>query len=263
MWDGIDEQELAGRFARLRVVLVGTLHSGNIGSAARAMKNMGLKRLYLVAPAEFPHREASYRAVQAIDVLEAAVVVDTLEQAVADCTLVIGTSARDRRIPLPQLGPRRIGPLCLDERAGEEIALVFGREDSGLSNEELRLCHWHVQVPTSADYSSLNLAAAVQLLCYELRMHALETHGVRLDLEAWDEPLATVEGMERFYEHLERTLTRITFLDPAAPRQLMVRLRRLFNRVRVDQMELNILRGILTEIDKISVVARGSGNPHS
>jgi tRNA (cytidine32/uridine32-2'-O)-methyltransferase len=257
----VDEQVLERRFASLRVVLVGTLHSGNIGSAARAMKNMGLSRLYLVAPAEFPHREATYRAVQATDVLESAVVTTTLAEAVADCSLVIGTSARERRIQLPQLGPRELGPLCLLEHGGEEVALVFGREDSGLSNEELRLCHWHVHVPTSASYSSLNLAAAVQLLCYELRMCALETNGVPAP-PAWDEPLATVEGMERFYEHLERTLTDIGFLDPAAPRQLMVRLRRLFNRVQLDQMELNILRGMLTEIGKLSGAARRAGSPH-
>lgn len=256
MMDEVDEGVLAQRFASLRVVLVGTLHSGNIGAAARAMKNMGLRRLYLVAPAEFPHREASYRAVQATDVLESAVVTRTLEEAVAECSLVIGTSARERRIPLPQLGPRQLGPLCLHEHRGEEVALVFGREDSGLSNEELRLCHWHVHVPTSAEYSSLNLAAAVQLLCYELRMCALEGTTVLAD-PAWDEPPATIDGMERFYEHLERTLTDISFLDPAAPRQLMARLRRLFNRVRLDQMELNILRGMLTEVDRISMKARG------
>lgn len=262
MTDQADEQALERVFARVRVVLVGTLHAGNIGAAARAMKNMGLTRLYLVAPADFPHREASYRAVQATDVLDSAVVTATLAEAVADCSLVIGTSARERRIQLPQLGPRELGRLCLVERGGEEVALVFGREDAGLSNEELRLCHWHVHVPTSPGYSSLNLAAAVQLLCYELRMCALARAGA-LQSPDWDEPLATVEGMERFYEHLERTLEDIGFLNPAAPRQLMVRLRRLFNRVRLDQMELNILRGMLTEIGKVSAAARRGGSPNS
>ena len=250
MGESTDEAAIGRELARVRIVLVGTVHSGNIGAAARAMKNMGLRRLYLAAPVEFPHREATYRAVQATDVLEAAVITASLAEAVAECSLVIGTSARERRIQLPQLGPRGLGPLCLGERRGEEIALVFGREDSGLTNEELRLCHWHVHVPTSPDYSSLNLAAAVQLLCYELRMTALERQGATAAPD-WDEPLATVEGMERFYEHLEATLTDIGFLNPAAPRQLMTRLRRLFNRVRLDQMELNILRGILTEVGKI------------
>lgn len=254
MADVVNEEMLAQHFARVRVVLVGTLHSGNIGAAARAMKNMGFSRLYLVAPAAFPDREASYRAVQATDVLESAIVTATLEEAVGDCSLVVGTSARERRIPLPQLGPRELGALCLVERVADEVALVFGREDAGLTNDELRLCHRHVHVPTSAGYSSLNLAAAVQLLCYELRMTALELGG-RPAVSGWDEPLATIEGMERFYEHLERTLTGIGFLDPAAPRQLMPRLRRMFNRVQLDQMELNILRGMLTEIDKLAAVA--------
>jgi tRNA (cytidine32/uridine32-2'-O)-methyltransferase len=259
MGEATEDPAIARLLGGVRVVLVGTLHSGNIGSAARAMKNMGLRRLYLAAPADFPHREATYRAVQATDVLESAVVTGSLREAVADCSLVIGSSARERRIQLPQLGPRELGPLCLEQHRGEEIALVFGREDSGLSNEELRLCHWHVHVPTSEEYPSLNLAAAVQLLCYELRMSALALAGAPA-ATAWDEPLATIEGMERFYEHLEATLADIGFLNPAAPRQLMTRLRRLFNRVRMDQMELNILRGILTEIGKIKA-AGGEGRP--
>ena len=236
---------------RVRVVLVGTAHPGNIGGAARAMKNMGLFRLCLAAPVEFPHREATWRAVQATDVLDRAVVTRDLAEAVADCTLVIGTSARERRIQVPQLSPRKLGELCLATGPREQIALVFGREDSGLSNEELRLCHWHVHVETSAAYPSLNLAAAVQLLCYELRMAALASAD-DTPTQDWDEPLATVEGVERFYAHLEETLTDIGFLNPAAPRQLMTRLRRLFGRIRLDQMELNILRGMLTEIQKRS-----------
>lgn len=250
-----DPEALRALLDRVRVVLVGTSHPGNIGGAARAMKNMGLSRLYLAAPLSFPHPEATWRAVQATDVLERAVVTRDLAEAVADCTLVIGTSARERRIQLPQLSPRRVGTLCAEARPDERIALVFGREDSGLDNEELRMCHWHLYVPTSPAYPSLNLAAAVQLLCYELRMAALEGQG-GMPAEAWDEPLATVEGVERFYVHLEETLVQTGFLNPAAPRQLMARLRRLFNRVRLDQMELNILRGMLTEIQK-SIRPRG------
>lgn len=247
--DDDDPEQVRALLARVRVVLVGTTHAGNIGGAARAMKNMGLGQLYLAAPVSFPHPEATWRAVQATDVLDRAVVTRDLAEAVADCTLVIGTSARERRIQLPQLSPRRLGSLCTAARPDERIALVFGREDSGLDNEELRMCHWHLYVPTSPAYPSLNLAAAVQLLCYELRMAALEAQDA-LPREAWDEPLATVEGVERFYVHLEETLVQTGFLNPAAPRQLMARLRRLFNRVRLDQMELNILRGMLTEIQK-------------
>jgi len=244
---------------RVRVVLVGTSHAGNIGGAARAMKNMGLSRLFLAGPeVAFPHPEATWRAVQAADLLDTAVVTRDLAEAVADCTLVIGTSARERRIQLPQLTPRGLGSLFASSGPAEQIALVFGREDSGLSNEELRMCHWHVHIPTSAEYSSLNLAAAVQILCYELRLACLEPVPLPASQpeDDWDEPLATVEGVERFYEHLEQTLTDIGFLKPSAPRQLMTRLRRLFNRVRLDQMELNILRGMLTEVQK---AVRGEG----
>jgi tRNA (cytidine32/uridine32-2'-O)-methyltransferase len=241
-----DDERVSSFLQRVRIVLVGTLHSGNIGAAARAMKTMGLTRLYLAAPAEFPHREASYRAVQATDLLDAAVVTRGMAEAVADCSLVIGTSARERRIPIPQLHPRDVGTLCMNHRDGE-IALVFGREDSGLTNEEMQRCHRQVHIPTSAAYTSMNLAAVVQVLCYELRMAAL---GNAVSGAAWDEPLATTEGIERFYAHLEHTLAEIEFLNPAAPRQLMTRLRRLFNRVQLDQMELNILRGWLTATEK-------------
>ncbi len=242
---------------RVRVVLVGTSHAGNIGGAARAMKNMGLSRLVLAGPeVVFPHPEATWRAVQAADLLDTAVVTRDLAEAVADCTLVIGTSARERRIQLPQVSPRGLGGLLARSRPDEQIALVFGREDSGLSNEELRMCHWHVHIPTSSSYSSLNLAAAVQILCYELRLACLAPDPAPAAESDWDEPFATVEGVERFYEHLEQALTEIGFLKPSAPRQLMTRLRRLFNRVRLDQMELNILRGMLTEIQK---AARGGG----
>lgn len=246
-----EESRVEEVLRRVRIVMVGTLYPGNIGSAARAMKTMGLARLHLVAPTEFPHREATYMAVQASDVLDGAVVTATLAEAVADCTLVIGTSARSRRIQVPQLHPRELGQLCVSSPR-DEIAIVFGREDSGLNNEELRRCHHHVHIPTSPAYTSMNLAAAVQVLSYELRMAALGAGAAATT--QWDEPLASTEGMERFFVHLEETLTEIGFLNPAAPRQLMTRLRRLFNRVRLDQMELNILRGWLTETQK---AARG------
>jgi tRNA (cytidine32/uridine32-2'-O)-methyltransferase len=246
-----DDARADAMLRRVRIVLVGTLHSGNIGAAARAMKTMGLTRLYLAAPADFPHREATYRAVQAVDVLEQAIVTKDMAEAVADCTLVIGTSARQRRIQLPQLHPRELGVLCAGS-ARDEIAIVFGREDSGLSNEEMQRCNWQVHIPTSEAYTSMNLAAVVQVLCYELRMAALGN--AQPNEGGWDEPLASAEGMERFYDHLESTLTEIDFLKPTAPRQLMTRLRRLFNRIRLDQMELNILRGWLTATQK---AARG------
>ncbi|MDJ0877217.1 MAG: tRNA (cytosine(32)/uridine(32)-2'-O)-methyltransferase TrmJ [Halieaceae bacterium] len=242
--------------ANIRIVLVNTSHPGNIGGAARAMKNMGLSRLVLVAPRKFPHEEADWRAAGAQEVLQQAVVVDSLAEAIADCQLVVGTSARGRRIPWPVLDPRRC---AVDVQAAvgrdEQVALVFGREDRGLTNEELQACNLHLHIPSHEDYPSLNLAMAVQVISYELRMLALEGQLPEASTDEWDAPFSTVENMERFYQHLEETLVQIDFLDPAAPRQLMARLRRLYGRVRLDEMELNILRGILTETQRAATAA--------
>jgi tRNA (cytidine32/uridine32-2'-O)-methyltransferase len=243
----------------VRIVLVNTSHPGNIGAAARAMKNMGLSRLYLVEPRQFPASEAEWRAAAAADLLESAVVTGSLEEAIGDCQFVVGTSARERRIPWPLLDPRRCAARIAQESPREQVAVLFGREDRGLTNDELKVCNLHLHVPTSAAYSSLNLAMAVQIVCYELRMLALEPALPAAEDHQWDAPFATLDNMERFYQHLEQTLTEIGFLNPAAPRQLMPRLRRLYSRVRLDEMELNILRGILTETQKW--VARGGGRP--
>jgi len=234
----------------MRIVLVNTSHPGNIGAAARAMKNMGLSKLYLVRPRQFPHPEATWRAASAVDVLEGAVVTTRLMEAVGDCQFIVGTSARERRIPWPLLDPRRCAERIAGLSAGEQVAILFGREDRGLTNDELKCCNLHLNIPTSRAYSSLNLAMAVQIVCYELRMQLAYGALPATADEEWDAPFATVANMERFYAHLEQTLTEIGFLDPAAPRQLMARLRRLFSRVRLDEMELNILRGILTETGK-------------
>lgn len=238
---------------RIRIVLVNTTHPGNIGGAARAMKNMGLGRLVLVEPRRFPDEEADWRAAGAQDVLQAAQVVATLEEAIADCQLVVGTSARGRRIPWPVSDPRRCAVEVQAAAArDEQVALVFGREDRGLTNEELQACNLHLHIPSHEDYPSLNLAMAVQVVAYELRMLALEGALPASPTDDWDAPFSTVENMERFYRHLEETLVQIGFLDPAAPRQLMTRLRRLYGRVRLDEMELNILRGILTETQRVA-----------
>lgn len=232
----------------VRIVLVNTTHPGNIGAVARAMKNMGLAQLYLVAPRHFPDEQAVWRAVGAADILEQAVVVESLDQALADCQFVVGTSARGRRIPWPTLDPRR----CAEQMAaaaqrGAKLAVVFGREDRGLTNDELHACNLHLHIPSHADYTSLNLAMAVQIVCYELRMLALADELPANPQQEWDAELCSAEDLERFYQHLEQTLVDIKFLDPSAPRQLMTRLRRLYGRVQMDQMELNIMRGILTE----------------
>lgn len=236
-------------FPGVRVVLVETSHPGNIGASARAMKNMGLTELVLVNPRDFPNEKAVFRAAGADDVVKGVGIVDTVDEAVADCQLVIGTSARDRRIPWPMLSPTECGQKVFAESAaGNRVALLFGREDRGLKNEELHKCHHHVNIPTGEAYSSLNLAMAVQVICYEILQARLAG---KLPEPEWDQPLAEADAMEHFFEHLERTLIQVDFHDPDNPRQLMTRIRRMFNRIRPDQMELNILRGFLSAINKL------------
>lgn len=231
----------------IRIVLVNTSHPGNIGSSARAMKTMGLHGLYLVSPQFFPDAKAIELAAGAADVLDTAVVVAELDQAILDSQLVIGVSARSRSLPWPMLSPRELGEKVKAEScAGSKIAIVFGREQSGLTNDELNRCHYHVQIPSNPEYGSLNLASAVQVIAYELRVAMLGDQPV----SAWDYRDATAGDLEGFYEHLEKVLVEIDFLNPAAPRKLMPRLRRLFNRVRMDVMEINILRGILGMMEK-------------
>lgn len=252
---------MPGNFANVRVVLVNTSHPGNIGAAARAMKNMGLERLYLVEPREFPAPRAQWRAAGAVDVLERAQVVGSLAEAIADCALVIGTSARERRIPWPLLDPRECGQRAWQESVHHQVALVFGREDRGLTNDELAQCGFHVHIPANPEYSSLNLAAAVQVLAYELRMAALADAGGEGATQSWDVPHARAEDIELYFEHLERVLVEIGFHDPANPRQTMARLRRLVARIRPDQMELSMLRGVLTAMQNFVWRARGADSP--
>ena len=230
----------------IRIVLVNTSHTGNIGSTARAMKTMGLSNLYLVDPVSEPDGQASALAAGAGDVLANATIVSSLQEAVADCGLVVGTSARSRTHSWPMLEPRESGLKLVDEVAKYPVALVFGRENNGLTNEELQQCHFHVCIPANPEYSSLNLAAAVQTLCYEVRMaHLSQT---RVESEIPDYPLN--EDLERFYTHLESTLQGTNFIVKNHPGVVMTKLRRLFNRARPESQELNILRGILSSIDK-------------
>lgn len=245
----------------IRVVLVNTSHPGNIGGAARALKNMGLSRLVLVQPKAFPAAEATARASGADDILDNVQVVDSLEQALVGCSLVMGTSARERSIPWPLIDPRECGAKAVAHAGGgEHIALVFGREHAGLTNEELQRCHFHVHIPSNPDFSSLNLAAAVQVLSYEVRMAWLAADGAPAKVEKSDangDELATMDEMELFYDHLEKTLVDIGFLDPEKPKHLMARLRRLYGRSAVNRPEMSILRGILTETQKVV-----RGEPH-
>lgn len=228
----------------IRTVLVETSHPGNIGATARALKNMGLKQLTLVRPALFPHAEATARASGADDILARAQVVDNLDAALVGCRLVMGTSARSRTLAGPPLNPRECAIRMIELSKYSEVALVFGRERSGLTNDELDRCHYQVHIPTNPAYNSLNLAAAVQVLAYELRM--VESAEVETQFSGSHALPATADQMANFYEHLQQALVEIGFLDPGNPRQLMRRLRRLFNRAQPDQNEINILRGILT-----------------
>ena len=177
-------------------------------------------------------------------------VVDSLDEAIADCGLVVGTSARERRIPWPLLTPRECSARALAEVETHPVAIVFGREDRGLTNEELHKCHYHLHIPSNPEYSSLNLAAAVQVVCYELRVSCLlaQQGGRELHLDDWDMPPAKSAALESYFEHLECTLQQLNFIQQDNPRQTMTRLRRLYSRIRLDEMELAIMRGMLTAV---------------
>lgn len=237
----------------IAIILVNTTHPGNIGGVARAMKNMGLSDLRLVEPKIFPDEDAVARASGATDLLDAAGVFSSLAEALADCQLVVGTSARERHIPWPLINPRELAAIAAPLPSSQKIAIVFGREDRGLTNEELQLCHHHVNIPTNEAFSSLNIAAAVQVITYELRMAAL---GLSEQVERpqwgtqWDIDLASHQELELLFEHLEKVLVDTEFLDPENPRQLMPRMRRLFMRAVPDKVEVSVLRGILKSVEK-------------
>ncbi len=233
----------------IRVVLIETSHPGNIGAVARAMKNMRLQSLYLVRPKIFPSAEATSRASGADDVLASARLCNNLTDALAGCRYVVGASARSRTLAWPMADARTAAQLIVQEAQTSPVAVVFGREQSGLTNEELECCHAQVVIPGNPDYMSLNIAAAVQIVCYEILM-AVTTGQITTGSDDSPFTLATADEMDLFYQHLETVMIEAGFLNPAQPRRLMQRLRRLFNRARPDQNELNILRGILTAVQK-------------
>ncbi len=227
----------------VRIVLVEPSHPGNIGSAARAMKTMGFDNLYLVNPKSFPHQEADAMASGATDVLDRAVVAATLSEALKDCHLVFGCSARNRHLDWPMATPRQAVDR-INQQEACAIAILFGRERTGLTNQELQLCHYHIHIPSNPDYASLNLAAAVQVICYELRASLTNNYSQSRA------SLAPRQELDRFYAHLEKTLIELQFLNPQKPKRLMERLMRLFQRAQLDQQEVNILRGVLASVDK-------------
>jgi tRNA (cytidine32/uridine32-2'-O)-methyltransferase len=235
--------------ANLRIVLVRPTHPGNVGATARAMKNMSLRNLYLVEPENFPSAQASDRAVGADDLLRNASICASLDEALVGCHLVIGTSARQRRIEWPALDPESCARRLVEGAQNGPVALLFGQERMGLLNAELDRCHYVVTIPADKEYSSLNLACAVQILAYEIHraMHS-GTTAMAGGADVRDGRPVSAEEMQRFYRHLEDVLQQIEFLDPENPRLLMRRLMRLFNRAGPDHNEMNILRGILTAV---------------
>ena len=226
-----------------RVVLCQTSHPGNIGSAARAMKTMGLQHLYLVKPDKFPDAHATALSTGAADLLENAVVTETLAEALSGCAFAIGLSARKRGLSHELVNVRTAAAKAIEIAATQPVALVFGTEMSGLSNAELDHCQMLAMIQANPEYSSLNLAAAVQIVCYELRMAALDEDTISPNVTP---EYATIDSLEGFYAHLEETLLHIGYLNPAHPKKLMERMRRIYARTKLEKEEVNLLRGVLT-----------------
>ena len=234
-------------FDNIRIVLCQTSHPGNIGSTARAMKTMGFKNLYLVQPDKYPNAQATAMAAGADDVLDNAIVTQTLSEALVGCAFAIGLSARKRYLSHETVNAREAALQASTIAPSQPVAFVFGTEMSGLTNAELDCCQLLAMIPANPEYSSLNLAMAVQLVCYELRMCALQGTNNQTNGNAPSgEVLATNDELERFYAHLEETLLHIGYLNPSAPKKLFERMRRLYSRARLEKEEVNLLRGVLT-----------------
>jgi len=237
----------AGPLKNIRIVLVEPRHPGNIGAAARAMKTMGLSALHLVAPHEFPHPEADARAAGALDVLGRAQLHDNLAAALKDCVLACATSSRRRELRHETMSARAAAHELVAQAASHPVALVFGSERTGLDRELAGLCQLWAGIPANPDYASLNLAAAVQVFAYELRsaLSAIETP------QTPEFEPASFEQVEQLLRHAENTMVSVGFLDPANPKRLLPRLRRLIARARLEAEEVNILRGFLNAVDKL------------
>ena len=261
----IDNAAVSAHLSHVRIVMVNTTLPANIGSALRAMKTMGLCKLVLVSPKTYPHPDIDALAAGATDLIDQIEIVETLEDAIKDCHIVFGTSARSRTIPWPLLDARPAAQKSMKAvlQEQQEVAVIFGREDRGLTNEELALANFHVTIPVNTEYGVLNVAQAIQIICYEMRMAATELMEHEVDDKAtmkvteddameWDEPLVTHEQMEQFYPHIQKMLEEIEFLDPKNPRLLPLRLRRLFGRIQLDRMEYHLLRGIFSRVQALN-----------
>ncbi len=241
-------------YKNIRIVMVETSHPGNIGAAARAMKNMCLGDMVLVNPQDFPSGKARARAASALDVLDSARVVTDLDQALEDCSLVFGASARERRLGSSLIDPRQAAERVVAHGMDEKVAILFGREKSGLTNEELERCHYHIFIPSNREYSSLNVAASVQVICYELHMALRNLQppepGKKVKIDEAERP-ASMENMERMYAHMESVLTKLGMIYPDNPMLLMRRIRNLYNRAAMDNREVKMQRGIMTAIERL------------
>lgn len=255
---------------QIKIVLVEPSHPGNIGAAARAAKTMCIENLVLVKPEDFPSGEARARSTGALDVLERAIVCDSLQEAIADCTFVVGSSARMRGLQCPEISPDKLGAKVWQELDQGNVAIVFGRESSGLTNEELDQCHYLTTIPANWEFSSLNLASAVQVICYEIytaflykssadqsSIESHDPHNLRVNENV--DPLATVGQLENLFEHMQQVLQEIEFFDPKQPKLLMRRLRHLYSRARPTLVETNILRGILSAVQKVKRQTKSLG----
>ena len=243
----VRERPMSDNLSRIRIVLVEPSHPGNIGGAARAMKTMGLADLAVVNPKRFPDPQAEWRAAGAQDVLEAVRIFGSVGDAIADRHWVVGASTRARRIPWPVKSAEEVAAELLALPEAAAAAILFGRETNGLSNDELMLCNCHLQIPANPGYPSLNLAMAVQVVCYELFKQSVRDVARQVP---WDQPRATAAQVVGLIGHLESALTASGFLDPDNPGQTMTRLRRLFTRVGLDEKEVQMLRGVLKELER-------------
>ena len=235
---------------QVKIILIETSNPGNIGSTLRAMKTMGFGNLCLVNPNKFPSDEVTALAANASDLIDSVSVVDNLEEALAGCNLVVATSSRDRKVPWPNESIVSASPKIIAEADNDNtVAILFGREDRGLTNEELGMCNLHVHIPTNEEYSSLNLSQAVQILSYEIRLATLEHYDL-MEKPEWDVELADNEQTERLITHLDELMQEVDFYDTQNPRKLLTRVRRFFKRARIDKMEANIFRGLFSAVQK-------------
>jgi len=241
---------LDSALANIRIVLVNTSHPGNIGAAARVMKNMGLSQLYLVEPKAFPHADSFAMAAGANDILDKAREVDSLEDALSGCQLVLGTTARSRKLRHQIVEPREAAIKTAELSSDFQVAIVFGRERTGLTNAEIDQCEILINIPTNPDFSSLNVASAVQILSYELKLaHRDKTKQQQLK-QAKHLEFASHNEIENYFVHLQQTIEQVGFLDTSHSPQIMPKLKSLYHRCNLEKSEINILRGILTAVDK-------------